>query len=243
MQAVDLLVRHMARQLLVGELLRQERSVLGQVHALLQAASEDGAAVLQAVQQRRQGLYPQQAPDPVAQQPSPELLQALAAALAEGNNNGDSSTAADNGSSSGDSSAAADDGSSRAAAVAADVPGAVAQQLLELRGSMLQLCEEVQSKVVSGQRAVFAQLHGLVFEGSGVCSPVLTAPPLQAKLAAADAAASALQQAATAALVEVGVREQQWQRRGLREQVLVDFFTNPANLPKLEAQQRRALHS
>lgn len=191
-------MRHLARQLLVAELLQQERSTLGQMQALLQAALEDGGAVLVAAQQRREQLYAREQllPPQEPEQPSQELLQAVAAAL-------DASGSATSGGRNG-----------------ADPPAAVAAQLQQLRAGLRQLSTQVQRELLPGQRGVFAQLHGLAFRGADVSSPELTAPDVSAKLEAADAAATALQQAAMTALGEAQQRQQQAQRRALAEQVL-----------------------
>lgn len=232
LQALDLLVKHVARQLLLAEVLRQEQAGLEGMQGLVQAALGDCTAVLQAAEQRLDRVYPagcdqqaqgasaaageqQQQQSQQPQQPEPQLLQALTEAAGPG-------------------------------CSAAEAPQAVAEQLLQLRAGLQEQAARLQREVLPAQRGAFAALHRLAFSGTDASSPEMLPAGLQERMGEAEAAAAGLKQAATAVLVEVTQRQQQGQahqRQALREAVMIDFWTRPERLAKRAGEQQRTLQA
>ena len=234
-----MLAEHLARQLVVRQLLQQEQAVVQQMQATAAAARADAELVLQTTLGRLPGYD--------AQQQQQQQQQAAAA----GGRSPEAGTAA-------------------AAAAAAAGPGpdpvAAAEQLLACRAQLQHLSDQVHSDTLPAQRAVFAQLHALLHpsidasgsgSGSGSSSsssssssaaaagrpqqPELSAPELQARLAAVAAAHGAFLGQASALLTEIQEREAAPDQRHLAEQVLVDFWSRPERLGAVAAQQRAAL--
>jgi hypothetical protein len=235
MQVATMLAQHLARQLLVRQLLQQEQAVMQQVQATAAAARADAGLVLLTILDRLPGYDAQQQQ---RRQQQEEEQQTAAA--------------------SGTSPEAGTAGAAAAAAAAAGAgpdPVATAEELLACREQLQQLSAAVHGDTLPAQRAVFAQLHALLYRSSIDASsssssgaaagqpqqPELSAPELQAQLAAVAAAHGAFLGQASALLTEIQERQAAPEQRHLAEQVLVDFWSRPGRLGAVAAQQREAL--
>ena len=229
-----MLAQHLARQLLVRQLLQQEQAVMQQVQATAAAARADAGLVLLTILDRLPGYDAQQQQQRRQQQ---EEEQQTAAASGTSPEAGTAGAAA------------------AAAAGAGPDPVATAEELLACREQLQQLSAAVHSDTLPAQRAVFAQLHALLYRSSSDASsssssgaaagqpqqPELSAPELQAQLAAVAATHGAFLGQASALLTEIQERQAAPEQRHLAEQVLVDFWSRPGRLGAVAAQQREAL--
>ena len=225
-----MLAQHLARQQLVRQLLQQEKAVMQQVQATAAAARADAELVLQTTLDRLPGYNAQQQQQQRRQQQEEEQQAAAA-----GGTSPEAGTAA---------------------AAAGPDPVATAEQLLACREQLQRLSAAVHGDTLPAQRAVFAQLHALLYRSSSSASssssssgaaagqpqqPELSGPELQAQLAAVAAAHGAFLGQAIALLTEIQERQAAPEQRHLAEQVLVDFWSRPGRLGAVAAQQREAL--
>lgn len=202
-QVAALLARHLSRQLLIQQLLQHERAVVQQVQLLAAAAQADAEATLQAALNRLPGYAQQQAC-------------------------GADATASSSGAAPGQAVAAP----SAAAGPGGQDPVATAEALQQCRQQLARLLAQVQSDTLPAHQALFAQLHGLLYGGSGsnddaldsssdggrgpaahaagaaMQRPELTPAALQDQLAAVTEAHSKLSLAANALVSEVLDRQQ-----------------------------------
>ncbi|KAL4426352.1 hypothetical protein ABPG77_004646 [Micractinium sp. CCAP 211/92] len=249
-QVAGMLARHLGRQLLVQQLVRQERAVLREVEATAAAARQDVELVLQMVQARlpgyrgsramRQGEQSGQPSDAVRQQdslaaPVARQQDCLAAPVAQQQDAQPSN------------------------------PVATAQQLLACRARLQELAEQTRAQALPAHRAVLAKLYGLLYSSSGSgtdgyaataasCGAAgsqgdgqslpeleLSPPELHQQLAAVAQAEAALSLQANALLEEVIARQQAPAERQLAETVLCWFWTQPERLSALAEKHRRQL--
>ena len=186
-QAVEVLQRQVARQLLAAQRRRQEAAALQAAERAAAAAQQDAAAVLQASQRRVVRTAQRQE----------ELRLAVAA----------------------EAPTEAADAEQHAAAAAAHV-----SELLALRRELPELAAQLQASVLPAQREAFAGMFAALFQDGDPSQPLLTPRPLAARLAAAEAAVAALDEAATAVLGEVLHKMQDTAHREVAERVLLQFF-------------------
>ena len=217
-QAAAILARHLARQLLVRALLQHEQAAVQGLAAAAAGARADAELALQAALER----LPRYAEPQQQARELPGVQQQQGA----------------------DASSAVDD------------PVGTAQRLLAVRAQLQALQAQLQGGTLPAQQAVLQRLRSLLYGGSGggeaadaaaageepAGVPELSAPELRARLAAAAAAHTVLEQQANALVAEVLERQSASQApRALAERVLLDFWGDPARLVARAAAEQRKL--
>lgn len=221
-----MLTRHLARQLLVRQLLQREESVVQEVQAAAAAARADAELALQAALDRLPG------PDVPPQQGQQQPEEQQAAAGSEGQE-GDTNPVAE---------------AQQLLACRAQLQQLLAQVQADTLPAQQAVLEQLRFLLYggsSGSGGVGSSCSGEGGSGKAAAKPIqrpeLSPPELQEQLAEISASYAALERHAQALIAEVQDRQRASGERELAITVLVDFWGAPQRLVDRAAAQQRKL--